>query len=315
MKAIRKLGTSYPPREHEIWIPVHMDDVPATEGYFISTEGRVAKMHVGPNPYNQSPWIALLPMVPLKGTGGPVIEFTLSSGVRKRAMLVTVFVTCFLGEGFLDDIKSDLRGKDKNNDSFITLKNLGVASKMAFHRRYNIADPEYWVLNRYCGYKIWPSVLGYRNKPISEVHKRVLARENLCCPPKIEEFVDALGVSWRPYISEESYITEMEGYWISSLGTVVQFNDGLDGPSELTGTTVQIGINCMQLAERPAGRGTSTFMTLKNCAGDTVNKSLRKMVYQTFIDPHYNGTVLSIHKNEGGNGINLLVVNKKDEEN
>ncbi|MGL5188060.1 MAG: hypothetical protein ACRC7S_00215 [Cetobacterium sp.] len=311
MRSIKKINVTYSPREHEVWIPVDMEGVDATEGYFISSEGRVARLHIAPNPYTQAPWIALIPVEPLKGAGGWLVEFTLESGSKKRAMLSTIFIRCFLGEGFLQDTRSFLKSDVHLQPSEINLRNFGSNSKLELHRRYNIMDEEYWVLNRSCGFKIWAEVLGYPTRPIALSHRQLNARA--CCfyPTSMEEFTDPSGVTWRPIIDEKSNITELECYWISSLGVVVQFSEDIGGPSELLGVPVHIGINCTQLGVRPMGSGESNYVVLRNAGGDLLNKSLRKLVYNVFIDPHYDGKVTTIHKGSGGNGVNLLVPTKK----
>lgn len=300
-----KAGEILVPRPNEVWAPINIPEVPATCGFFISTEGRVAKLHVAPNPYNQTIWVALFSIPIYRGNKqSPLVEFPLQdangTSFRRRMTLLKLFVKTFLGENFLQAEVLANRKFLRDPDD-ISLKTLGGPNMQYLYRRYKILDAETWLINANGKYKIWPTVLGDASEPISGVHQKLLNRSAVFCDPAGKEYIDGCGLTWRPIIGNG--VSEIDSYWISATGIVVQFPGVLDGPDDVSGVPVQPGVNCKLI--QPCGKDLASVM-LKNSSGDYVNRSIRRLVYNIFIDPTFKGRLGVLFEDGGIGGTHSL---------
>ena len=288
----------------EVWVPVDFDVIKPTEGYFISTMGRVAKLHAGPNPYSGEPWVAMLGATIVQGIAGLVVQFEYrKNGIKqkKRYMLTPVFAKCFIGTRFEEIVKEFCKRVPK--DSAPNISYLENAPKGVLVRKENILDPAYWPENPERPYNIWPYPLGDPTADISEEHKKYRDQKSLFCTPVRGEFRDATGLVWRPVILPD--VSELESYWISATGVIVQYPGPMSGPNSATDNAVQIGVNCKMISPLQSANG---VLYLKNTQGAYSLKSLRKLVYNIFVDPDYEGQIQTVLPKESAFcGTNVLV--------
>lgn len=294
------------PIKDEIWIPVNYEIIKPEDGYFISTLGRVAKLHVGPNPYGGDPWVAMLGAMVVRGSAGLVVQFDLKrTGVSrvKKYMLTPLFASCFLGSRFEAIIKEFCKNVPKDCTPNLTYFN--ALPKSVLFKKENILDEAFWHAST-DKYHIWPHVLGELNTPVSPAHLKYRNGNRLFCNAPRGEFQEANELVWRPIILPD--VSELESYWISATGTVVQFAEAMSGPNSMEDIAVQVGVTCKMISPLQSANG---VIFLKNTQGSYSLKSLRKLVYNVFIDPDYDGKVQTVLPKENAFcGTNVLVPTK-----
>lgn len=288
----------------EVWVPIDFELIKPTDGYFISTMGRVAKLHAGPNPYSGEAWVVMLGATIVQGEAGLVVQFDhRRDGIRykKRYMLTPLFARCFIGSEFEEVIKEFCKKVPK--DSAPNISYLGNIPKRTLIRKENILDEAFWPANPDRPYNIWPYPLGEPTAEICEAHRKYRDQKSLFCNPIRGEFRDATGLVWRPIILQD--VSEVSSYWISATGVIVQYPESMSGPNSMTDTAVQVGVNCKMVSPLQSANG---VLYLKNTQGTYSLKSLKKLVYNIFIDPEYDGQIQTVLPRESAFcGTNVLV--------
>lgn len=286
MKIIRtantlKAGKVLKPIKDETWVPIHFDTVPADRGFFISTEGRVAKLHVGPHPYSGTSKAIMLSVGIYDTASGPIVVF--KDGPEKRALLKKLFINAFLGKSFMENPFITKKYFSNPATTKINIRALRGTSEAFLYNRYRILDNDYWYANYVGELRVWPVVLGDVTARISRMHIKYIRKEVNFCPTSYDEFIDGTGLFWRPLVARD--IAEEENYWISAVGTIVKVYPEINVMS----AGIQLGINCKLVPEKKIGG--STAVQLVSVTNRIVNRSPRKLVFNTFVEPEYSGRV------------------------
>lgn len=291
----------------EVWVPIEFDLIKPEDGYFISTLGRVAKLHVGPNPYGGVPWVAMLGVMIIQGNSGLVAQFEIRKNgaqCKKRYMLTPLFASCFIGNRFVEIVREFSRSVPKDMAPNISF--LGRVPNSILIKKENILDEAFWPENSERPYNIWPYVLSDPSVPISEAHKKYRDQKSLFCTAPRGEFIEANDLVWRPIILPD--VSELESYWISATGIVVQYPNAMSGPNSMKDKAVRVGVDCKMISPLQSANG---VLYLKNTQGTYSLKSLRKLVYNVFIDPDYSGKVQTVLTKESAFcGTNVLIASK-----
>lgn len=276
-----KAGIILEPIKRETWVPVNYLTVTADKGFFISTEGRVAKLHLGPHPYSGAPKATMLSVGIYDSASGPIVVF--KDGSEKRITLKKLFINAFLGKSFIDNPFITKKYFSSPETTKINLNAMRGASPTFLYNRYRIMDEDYWYANYVGELRVWPVVLGDPVVRISKMHRAYIRKEIDFCPSYYGEFIDSTGLFWRQLTARD--IAVEENYWISAVGIIIQAYPGVDISSE----GIQLGVNCKLIPERVIGG--SLAVQLKNISGKLANRSPRKLTYNTFVEPEYQGRI------------------------
>lgn len=292
------------PIPQEVWVPIDFELIKPEDGYFISTHGRVAKLHVGPNPYGGAPWAAMIGVMVLQGNSGMVAQFEIrKDGVlyKKRYMLTPLFAHCFIGDRFVEIVREFCKKVPK--DTVPDVQFLGKIPNSTLIKKEGILDAISWSKDPEKPYNIWNHVLGDPGATVSEAHLKYRDCKTLFCPARKGEFIEANGLVWRPVVLED--VSEIESYWISATGIVVQYPNAMSGPNSMKADAVRVGVDCKMISPLQSANG---VLYLKNTQGTYSLKSLRKLVYNVFIDPEYDGKVQTVLTKESAFcGTNVLL--------
>lgn len=309
-----KINQLLEPIEGEIWVPINGSGIESVDGYFISTEGRVAKLHVGLDPYNFETIPYMLSAGFYKGASGLLVEIIKGIGIRKRAMITTLFFDNFLGPDYFlskkstkvvpiisENVKVPIYLKDPTN---VHIKDFMKYSQALFFQK-DIMNENYYKQDD--TFKIFPYALNNPHAGLCNAHNILLQGGLKKCPPQGSEYVDGSGITWRSIIT--SNVSDAEGYWISTLGNIVQF-PGFFGSPVTNDKGVLIGVNCLQVYPESnkliGNRG--PVVALKSSSGFLTHHYIRDLVYKTFIDPTNNRLVNCVIKEPFDCQLNHLTI-------
>lgn len=286
-------------RDNEIWAPVHCDTCPSTEGIFISTAGRIAKLYSGPSPYSgkgEAVLVGLKTELNVKRNWKDIsVIAKLSVGIRKMSLL-NIYRNAFIKfTGIKDKVPSTQVMKS------INLKEATPMGILPLYKQYDIYDESMWNnRNDTSRHKILSAVPGRPVQPLSKEQQNLIVGECDFCTTYDGEYVDGSGLYWRPLIRNE--ISPLQGYWISAVGDVVKLDRPLNLPS--ADNPLQRELNCRIIK----GHGsTSHNVSLRRSSGDYRTYHIRKLVYNAFLDSSYEGLVKCIFKKAESCATHLIV--------